>query len=355
MLYLSTRGGDATYPPEAVLTQDRPPDGGLFVPQCLPELDRSQIGRFLSMEPEDCIAGMMNLLLHLDLTGQQVADSMGMDPRIVPLQHKMAVAEFWCGKDKTLASPIGRLLLVAGCRAFQDASWPRLAAEISVLFAMVGKLRQSGGEAFSGTISLAVSGGDFTIPAAAWYAKQMGLPLDVVVCCCNQNMAPWDLIHKGEMRMAAAPVHTNTPRMDVPIPDQLERILHQAFGPEAAASFASAAQKRGIFRLEEDQADLLQKTLWVSVVGSDRTAESIARVYRTADYLMSPYTALAYNGLMDHRALKRRLRPALIVAEESPTVYAGQVLEAMGLPGENRTAQLERLQEMAEFRREARR
>ncbi len=38
--------------------------------------------------------------------------------------------------------------------------------------------------------------GEFTMPVAAWYARRMGLPTGDVICVCNENSAPWELLHR---------------------------------------------------------------------------------------------------------------------------------------------------------------
>ena len=87
------------------------------------------------------------------------------------------------------------------------------------------------------------------------------------------------------------------------------------------------------------------------MVGADRANGLIPRILSTSDYLLSPYSALVYSGLMDYRALAGEGTPALLVAEESPLRWGEEVLTALDMPVENIVGQIDSLQRQAALRR----
>ncbi len=89
----------------------------------------------------------------------------------------------------------------------------------------------------------------------------------------------------------------------------------------------------------------------VSVVSADRPGALIPRIFSTSDYLLSPYGALVYGGLMDYRALTGEGAPALLLAEESPLRWGEEVLTALGKPAENIVGQIDGLEREAALRR----
>lgn len=354
MLYVTTRDTEKSYTAGQVMELPAAPDGGLFVPMRLPEFDEKQRKELLFMPFAHCVAEILNLFFPAHLTPKQVAAALDETVEFVFIHHKTAMAELWHNKEGSVSYGTRRLLEQMGCKSREPEQWPLVAVAIALLFGMFGQLQQAGRLDFQGNINLAVASGDFTMPVAAWYARKMGLPIGKIVCACNQNSAPWELIHKGELRLDGQLYHTNTPLLDVAIPCNLERLLFECFGVPGGLAFGKAKARRKTIRLEPEQMAVLQEGLSVSVIGGSRTRSFISRIYKTAYYLMSPYTALVYNGLLDYRALARESIPAVVLAEEGPAVCAAEVLAAMELPQENLTAQIERLLEAAEFKRKAR-
>ena len=354
MLYVTTRDTEQYYTAGQVMELPAAPDRALFVPIRLPELDENQQNELLSMPFSACIAAILNLFFPVNLTAEQVASAMEGSVDFVFLHHKTAMPELWRNKENSVSYGMRRLLELMGCKSREAEQWPLVAVGIALLFGMFGQLQQSGRPDFQGNINLAVASGNFTMPMSAWYAKKMGLPIHKVICGCNQNSAPWELIHKGELRLDGQLYHTNTPLLDVTIPCNLERLLFACFGVSGSLTFGSAKVRRKTLRLEPEQMAVLQEELSVSVIGGSRTRNFISRIYKTAYYLMSPYTALVYNGLLDYRALARESIPAVVLAEEGPVVCAAEVLAAMELPQEELTKQIERLLEAAALKRKAR-
>ena len=70
--------------------------------------------------------------------------------------------------------------------------------------------------------------------------------------------------------------------------------------------------------------------MYVSVVNTPRMMDIIPNAYTTHDYILSPYSALAYGGLLDYRAVSGITRRSLILAEKSPLVDRDTVTKALG-------------------------
>ena len=173
------------------------------------------------------------------------------------------------------------------------------------------------------------------MPMAAWYARRMGLPVGDVICACNDNGSPWELLHRGELRLSGDCLPTRLPLLDVGLPCNLERLICQALGSAVAAHYCQARSRRGTFTLNPEQHANLRAGFFVGVVGAD----------------LSPYSALVYSGLMDYRALAGEGTPALLVAEESPLRWGEEVLTALDMPVENIVGQIDSLQRQAALRR----
>ena len=75
----------------------------------------------------------------------------------------------------------------------------------------------------------------------------------------------------------------------------------------------------------------LGEGLDVSVVSSRRMISTISGIRGSAGYLLSPYAALAYAGLLDFRGRTGESCHALVLAEKSPICDAGTVANALGV------------------------
>ena len=340
MLYVTTRDPGASFTARRALIAPDAPEGGWRVPMRLPEAEPGWAERLLDASPGRCVAELVNLFFPVHLEENTAAKALELAPSFVGIPYRTTICELWCGAEKRLSAGVARVLDAVGAPETRE-TWAELAVLTGLLFAAVGAFRCTGGWEEGQTLQLALSDENPSVSVAAWYAKRLGLPVGRILIASGGG-GLWQLLCQGELRP------------DGPVSAGWERVIWDAFGPERAAAFGWALGARRSFRLLPEEQTLLQRTLGVSVISRNRAVESIPRVYRSSDYLMSPQTAAAYAGLLDHRALSGESGPALVLSEESPAVYAAQVLSAMGLPQENRTRQIEAYMERAALRRAAR-
>lgn len=351
MLYVTTLDRSATFTAQATLEKAAGPDGGLFAPLSLPRYTGKSLRTLLEQPFWDCAAAILNQFFPLRLSGKALQGGELVAPETVLIRHKIAVAELWDHKSGSFRGLQALLLDRMGCRGRTRDMWPLVAMDVALLFGLYGALSKSGWIALGEPVNLAVASGEFTTPMAAWYAKKMGLPLGTVICVCNENGTPWELLHRGELRAEGSSVATGLPLLDVGLPCNLERLIFEVLGPQSVAAYCIALRRKGVFSLDPEQQAALREGFAVSVVGEARAKSLIPHLYHTVDYMMSPYTALIYNGLMDFRSLEGEGTPALLLAEESPLIWGGDVLAALGIPVENIVAQIAALQEQAKARR----
>ena len=158
------------------------------------------------------------------------------------------------------------------------------------------------------------------MPISAWYARRWGLPVRNIVCCCNENNSLWELLVNGQMRTDAVAVSTILPEADITVPEQLERLIREYGGAEEVQRYLEAVRKGRSYCPSDLMLHRLRQGLYVSVAGSRRIQDTIPAVYSTHSKLLSPATALAYAGALDHRAKNGSGGNTLIWSEESPDV-----------------------------------
>jgi threonine synthase len=166
---------------------------------------------------------------------------------------------------------------------------------------------------------------------AAWYAKQMGLPVSSILCCCNDNNGPWKLLHKGEIRTDATPVPTDTPNCDYVVPADLERLIFANLGVKYALEFQEVCERRGNFYLDPEQLKKLRDCIYVPVTGQRRLESAVKSLYHSCGYPADAYTALCYSGVFDYRSMTGEGRQVLIISEESPSYTLPFLAKCLGI------------------------
>lgn len=334
MLYVTTRNKLDTYTAAHALSEDRASDGGFYVPMRLPKLDQRYLKRMEEQSFSDNVADVINLFFRTQLDSWAVEFAIGRYP--VKLQHigsREVVAETWHNpvwKFDRLVRGIEKAVRQSDDVNRIPSDWLMIVSRIAVLVAVFGELIREGNVSEKMPIDLAVANGNFSGAMACWYAREMGLPIGTILCCCNDNNGTWKLLHKGEIRTDAAVVDTDTPLCDVSAPVDLERLISAVLGAKSAESFAKTCAEGGTFYLEPDQQKQLRYGIYVPVVGQRRLESAVRSLYHSCGYLADPYTALCYSGMLDYRSVTGESRTVLIISEESPGYSSHFLAKTLG-------------------------
>lgn len=334
MLYATTRSNSHVETTYRVIHLDRCSDGGLFVPFRLPRLEQEQI---LSMKEKSFgqnMADILNLFFSCNLSGWDVDFAVGRSPvQFHTIPHKIFIAETWHCRDNRFDHVVKTLSLrLCGQEAVPaPTNWVRIAVRIAAIFASYGMLLASGQVDVQTPLDVAVSTGDFSAPMAAWYAREMGLPLGNIICGCNANGAVWDLLHRGEMSTNTICTKTSTTEADVTIPENLERLIDGTLGKDHVHSYLDKCRTGLQYSLSEEDLEKLSRGMFASVISDFRVESIIHSVYRTNGYVFSPYAALAYGSLLDYRAKTSQSRPAMLLSEKSPVCDCELVAKSMNV------------------------
>ena len=81
-------------------------------------------------------------------------------------------------------------------------------------------------------INVVVPTGNFGNILAAYYAKQMGVPIDKLVCASNDNKVLFDFFQTGDYDRNREFILTTSPSMDILISSNLERLIYRISGDD---------------------------------------------------------------------------------------------------------------------------
>ncbi len=329
MLYVTTREDRDVYTAHRALHESRSADGGLYLPFKPPCFTTEELEELFQKPFHQCIAEILNLLFPVKLTGVDVEFAIGRrSVQLENLGRRAIVAEAWHNPDGNYGY-LERSLTKLMCKEnAAGGNWTRIAIRIAIWFGLFAQLRQAG---FWENVDVCVVSGDFAAPISAWYAKQWGLSVGKIICCCNENSTLWDLFRYGQMRTDTVSIPTATPDADISVPADLERLIYAYGGVPETLRYLEAVRQGKPYHAPEEMLEKLRQKMYVSVISGQRMMRTIPSVYRTHSHLLSPYGALAYAGLLDYRTVADEPRYGLVLEEKSPACDAGTVAEALGI------------------------
>lgn len=337
MLYATTRSDHDAYTPQRILWEKRGSDGGLFVPFRNPLYSAQDLNRIAGQSFPATVAELLNLQFNSRISSHDVDFAVGRYPvRLQKLTGRIIAAECWHntrGELDRIAENLSALLNTDSDHTLQG-DWIHIAVRIAILFGIYGELNRVGLADPAAPFDISLVSGDFVSPVSAWYARQWGLPIGNIVCCCNENSGIWNLFAHGQLRTDGAPIPTLTPKADVVVPESLERLVYGAAGPAETESYVNCVKNGSTWYLHPAVLTELRRGIHVSVVSEKRMLSTIRGVYSAAGYLLSPYDALCHGGLQDYRSRTGATGWAVMLCERSAELDRNTVGEAIGLTPE---------------------
>ena len=335
MLYVTTRSKNEVYTAAVTLRHHLPADGGMFVPFRMPVMDAKAVAAMGTKSFGQNVADMLELFFSIKVSGWDVEMAIGRRCCLLkPINSRLQVAELF----RNSSGDINRFIHILSTGIHPDgdligkpSEWSNVGVRIALLAGLMGELIRAGQARPDSPVNLAMAAGDFSGPMAAWYARQMGMPIGTIICGCNENGGPWELLHHGELDGSIAVQNTSTPECDYAIHPGLERLIHGACGQEEAVRYTWDIAEGGTYRPEPHIFDSLRQGMFAAVISRVRVETITPSVYHTARYVLSPYSALAYGALADFRARGGNGNPTVLLAEKSPLSQAQAVAKSMNI------------------------
>ncbi len=313
MLYVTTRSNLDAYTVHRCLTENRGPDGGLYLPFRHPGFSGEALEEMLEMSFNHCVAEVLNRLFNTKLDAWAVGFAIGQSPaRLEPMGHRILLANCWYTPGFRFSEITEKLTRRLCPEAAVPSNWTEIAVRCAVLFGLFSELRRQG--IFRADISCL--SGDFITPISAWYARRWGLPIGQIICCCNENNSVWELLCHGQMRTDGVSISTGMPSADVTVPTDLERLIYECGGLAETRRYLEAVRKGSVYLPGDSVLSKLRTGMDASVVSSHRLERVVSGVYQTHGRLLSPAAAMAYSGLLDHRAKTGSVNHCLVWSEE---------------------------------------
>ncbi len=189
-------------------------------------------------------------------------------------------------------------------------------------------------------LNVVVPTGNFGNILAAYFAKELGVPISKLICASNENKVLYDFFTTGEYDRNREFILTSSPSMDILISSNLERLIYLVSGENSEdrasknAEFMSRLSQEGKYEITP----LMRHKLSDFVGGyakEKETKAAIKRVYENADYVIDTHTAVAASVYYNYKAASGDATKTLIVSTASPYKFTRSVMEALEAETEN--------------------
>ncbi len=183
-------------------------------------------------------------------------------------------------------------------------------------------------------INIVVPTGNFGNILAAYYAKEMGLPVNKLICASNENNILTDFINTGIYDKRRELILTSSPSMDILVSSNLERLLFHLSGEDDTFVKSKMGELIELGYYKIDNLNLKDFYGFYSTEGD--ISSSIKKVFVENNYLMDPHTAVAYNVYEKYRLETHDNTKTIIASTASPFKFGLKVASSINIDIRNK-------------------
>ena len=191
---------------------------------------------------------------------------------------------------------------------------------------MLGEREIKNGE----KINIAVPTGNFGDILAAYYAKEMGLPVNKLICASNENKVLADFFETGVYDKRRELIMTISPSMDILVSSNLERLLWAISEKESqkVKELMNSLKEKGYYRIDFEMKKRLEG-FYGGFAPQEESRRCIKEIFAESKYLIDPHTAVAYAVYKRYIKETEDKTKTVIVATASPFKFTKSVMGAI--------------------------
>lgn len=206
----------------------------------------------------------------------------------------------------------------------------RLVPQVCYYVYAYAKLMAEGKIEEGDKINVVVPTGNFGNILAAFYAKNMGLPIGKLICASNENKVLYDFFRTGKYDRNREFVLTSSPSMDILISSNLERLIYRIVGDDADRNkeLMSALSEKGGYEIDDFmKAGLMD--FYGNYADEKETASVIKKIYEDCGYVIDTHTAVAAAVYEKYKADTGDVTKTVIASTASPFKFTRSVMNAI--------------------------
>lgn len=206
----------------------------------------------------------------------------------------------------------------------------RLVPQVVYYVYAYAKLLDSGEISEGEEINVVVPTGNFGNILAAYYAKNMGLPIHKFICASNDNKVLYDFFATGTYDKNREFILTMSPSMDILISSNLERLIYKIAGCDSVKNreLMTALSSEGRYSITEEMKEKLQD-FYGNYGSEEETAEIIKKIYEETGYVIDTHTAVAAVVYDKYTRETSDTTKAVIASTASPFKFTRNVMNSI--------------------------
>ena len=206
----------------------------------------------------------------------------------------------------------------------------RLVPQIVYYVYAYAKLLKEGVIAEDEKINVVVPTGNFGNILAAFYAKNMGLPIAKLICASNENKVLFDFFKTGTYDKNREFMLTSSPSMDILISSNLERLIYRIAGNDAKknADLMKQLAATGVYEITPEMREQLADFEGGYATEAD-TAETIKALYDATGYIIDTHTAVAASVYNAYKKESGDATKTVIASTASPFKFTRSVMKSI--------------------------
>lgn len=232
--------------------------------------------------------------------------------------------------DKNFASELEKNRIVLS--SANSINWGRLCPQIVYYISAYAELIKNEEIRYGEKINIVVPTGNFGNILAAYYAKEMGLPINKLICASNANNILTDFINTGVYDSNREFYTTISPSMDILISSNLERLLYHLSGEntDLVNKWFSSLKENGRYEVTPEVKEKISGLFYAGCCNDKETKAAIKDCFGSYSYLMDTHTAVAYKVYGDYKKSTGDNTKTVIASTANPYKFGAAVFEALG-------------------------
>ena len=207
----------------------------------------------------------------------------------------------------------------------------RLVPQIAYYVYAYAKLYANGVIAKDEKINIVVPTGNFGNILAAFYAKNMGIPVAKLICASNENKVLYDFFSTGTYDKNREFMLTSSPSMDILISSNLERLIYRIAGEDAVknAALMKELNTTGKYEITPEMKEKLAD-FYGNYASEKETADTIRDLYEKTGYVIDTHTAVAASVYHKYKKDTNDTDTKTVIASTaSPFKFSRSVMDAI--------------------------
>ena len=206
----------------------------------------------------------------------------------------------------------------------------RLVPQVVYYVYAYAKLLENEEIASGEAINVKVPTGNFGNILAAYYARDMGVPIQRLICASNANNVLTDFLRTGVYDRNRTFYNTMSPSMDILISSNLERLIYTIAGQDAekTADLMAQLREKGSYEITPEMRERLAD-FEGGFATEEETKEAIHDTFAKTGYVMDTHTAVAAYVCAQYRKESGDGRKCLVASTATPYKVIHSVMTAI--------------------------